>query len=166
MNKIFSSSKNIFINSLNKNFSAFTNTKNNNSGFLQQTKKTFSVDYLDMEKKLEKYYETTNKEIIEKLKSSLTEKQKKEADLIYNHMINLAEEEKDYLKAKLEFEYKKINMNILEDQYTLSNSNEFNPIEIDGNSFGFNENITEKLSSFYGQKGSSSVTVCKFYLFI
>ena len=111
-----------------------------------------------MEKKLEKYYENIYKENIEKLKSYITEKEKKEADLVFNHLINLSEEEKDYIKAKMDSEYRKLNMNMMEPQYTLSNSNEYNPIEIDGNTFGFGENVTQKLSAFYGQAGTTAVS--------
>jgi hypothetical protein len=177
MNKIFSFNKKNYTNSFtkntnitkiiklnlfnNSNFITNNNHKNKNHNNLLSSipsKKLFSItiDYSDMEKKLEKYYETINKENIEKLKTLLSEKEKKEADLVFNHLIKLSQDEKDYFKAKLDSEYRKLNKDIYEPDYTLSNLHEYNPIEIDGKTFGFTQNVSQKISSFYGQAASSS----------
>jgi hypothetical protein len=45
---------------------------------------------------------------------------------------------------------KLFDVQIMKNQYTISNLNMFNPIEIDGNKFGFGDNLQKNVAPFYG----------------
>lgn len=125
---------------------------------INSQKKHFSVDYAEMEKKLNAFYESQEKAKLEYLKSLLTEKERREAELIFDHIEKLDDNEKDYFKVKLESEMKKVfDIEIMKNHYTLSNLNMFNPIEVDGNKFGFGDQLQKNAAPFYGQIGKAVV---------
>ena len=128
-------------------------------------RKHFSIDYAEIEKKLNTFYEIQEKAKLEYLKSIMIEKEKREAELIFDHLDKLDETEKDYFNVKLESEMRKaFNVEILKDQYTISNLNMFSPIEIDGNKFGFGDNLQKNIAPFYGQASKEVVASIKFFL--
>ncbi len=156
MNKIIAKSlnisrikKNSFLNRI-----IITTEKTPNSlGFhmLKFQKKLFSVDFPEMEKKLNAFYESQEKAKIEYLRSIMSEKEKRETETIFDHIEKLDETERDYFNVKLESEMKKLfDVQIMKNQYTISNLNMFNPIEIDGNKFGFGDNLQKNVAPFYG----------------
>lgn len=159
MNKIWPKSlnlvkikKNSFVNRLIIN----TERTSNLTGFniVNTQKKHFSVDYAEMEKKLNAFYELQEKAKLEYLKSIMTEKEKREAEIIFDHLDKLDETERDYFNVKLESEMKKVfDIEIMKNQYTISNFNMFNPIEIDGNKFGFGDKLQKNSAPFYAQTG-------------
>lgn len=173
MNKILHKSfnstkiqKNSFINRI------ITNTekalKFQASTLINTQKKHFSVDYTEMEKKLNAFYESQEKAKLEYLKSIMTEKEKREAEIIFDHIEKLDETERDYFNVKLESEMKKLfDVEIMKNQYTISNLNMFNPIEIDGNKFGFGDNLQKNIAPFYGQAVKAVVAgIYKFICFL
>jgi len=125
----------------------------NNSNINKIQKRNFnSVDYSDIEKKLDKFYEMQEKSKIEYLKSVMTENEKREAELIFKHLEGLDELEKDYFKVKLESEMKKIfEFDLLKKDYTFSNYNMYAPIEVEGIKFAFGDNLQKNIAPFYGQ---------------
>lgn len=127
-------------------------------------KKHFSVDYADMEKKLNTFYEMQEKAKLEYLKQIMSDKEKREAELLFEQIYKLDEVEKDYFNVKLESEMRKLfNIEIMKNHYTISNVNSFNPIEIEGNKFGFGDNLQKNIAPFYGL-ASKPVAAGKFFL--
>ena len=96
----------------------------------------------------------------------MTEKEKREAEIIFQHLENLDEIEKDYSNVKLESEIKKqFNADVFENHYTISNLDLFKPIEIDGVKFGFGDNLQKNISPFYGQAGTAVVAGIIFFTY-
>jgi hypothetical protein len=133
--------------------------RNSNLYFINKfSKKQFSIDYADIEKKLDKFYEMQEKSKLEYIKSVMTEKEKRDAEVLFQHLENLDELEKDYFNVKLENEMRmQFDLDILKNQYKISNLDMFNPIEIDGNKFGFGNNLTKNISPFYGASTKTQV---------
>lgn len=143
-NKLYFLNKIIF-----KKIADFSSNKAFN--FNKCSKRGFSVDYAELEKKLDKFYENHHKDRVEYLKTILTDKEKKDVEVILRHIDNLDETEKDYFKVKLESEMKKqLDSDIFQSSYTLSNLDMFKQIEIDGVKYGFGQNLVKNIAPFYG----------------
>jgi len=167
MNKIIPQSlnlaknqKSLFVNCLSINL--VNNSKLAGFNILNTQKKHFSIDYAEMEKKLNAFYEAKEKAKLEYLRSILSEKEKREAEIISEHIDKLDEDEKDYFKVKLESEMRKLfDAEIMKSQYTISNMNLFEQIELDGKKFGFGDNLKKNILPFYGQTGKVVVAAGK-----
>jgi hypothetical protein len=154
MNKIFKQNLH-FLNLSKKNIINVNNSKLKNvilkSNFLNISNKQFTVNYEDLEKKLEKFYESKEKERKEYLIKIMTNKEKNEADIFFKHLDQLDELELEYFKSKLEVECKKLNIDLFDDSPNLSKMADFIPMEIEGYNFSPNQNLLKNISPFFGQ---------------